>query len=48
VKSIFTNFFKTHYTLGSSRVTLSRIGGSTSKSNKYFTKCLTQTKVLKA
>jgi hypothetical protein len=33
-KRTFTNFFKTHHTLGSSRVTSSCLGGFTFKSNK--------------
>jgi hypothetical protein len=37
VKPTFTNFYKTHHTLKSSRVTPSRLGGFTSKSNKCFT-----------
>jgi hypothetical protein len=44
VKRIFTNFPKTHHTLGSSRVTSSRLGGSTSKSNKCHKDCFTKIK----
>jgi hypothetical protein len=36
VKPTFINFLKTHHMLGVSRVTPSRLGGFTSKSNKYL------------
>jgi hypothetical protein len=36
VKQTFTNFSKTHHTLGSSRVMPNHLGGFTSKSNKCF------------
>jgi hypothetical protein len=44
VKQIFTNFPKTHHTLGSSMVTPSRLGGFTSKSNKCNKDCFTKLK----
>jgi hypothetical protein len=41
VKQTFTNFFTAHHNLVSSRVTPSRLGGFTSKSNKYHEDCFT-------
>jgi hypothetical protein len=43
-KRTFTNFPKTHHMLRSSRVTPSRLGGFTSKSNKCHKDCFTKIK----
>jgi hypothetical protein len=43
-KRTFTNFPTTHHNLGSSRVTPSRLGGFTSKSNKCHKDCFTKLK----
>jgi hypothetical protein len=43
-KRTFTNFLKTHHTLGSSRATPSRLGGFTSKCNKWHKDCFTKIK----
>jgi hypothetical protein len=44
VNRTFTNFSNTHHTLGSSRAMPSRLGGFTSKSNKYHKYCFTKIK----
>jgi hypothetical protein len=44
VKRTFTNFPMAHHNIGSSRVTPSRLGGFTSKSNKYHKDCFTNLK----
>jgi hypothetical protein len=43
-KQTFTNFPTAHHKLGSSRVTPSRLGGFTSKSNKCYKDCFTKLK----
>jgi hypothetical protein len=48
VKQTFINFFKTYHTLESSRTTPSRLGGFTSKSNKWHKDCFTKIKCASA
>jgi hypothetical protein len=43
-KQTYINFFMAHHNLGSFRVTPSRLGGFTSKSNKYYEDCFTKLK----
>jgi hypothetical protein len=43
-KRTFTNFLTVHHNLGSSRAMPNRLGGFTSKSNKYHEDCFTKLK----